>query len=427
MSLTETCSGPSSAHPFTLDRRGFLRTTLGGALGLAIPWYQAAAAATTGKAKACILLWMNGGPSHIDTFDPKPGARTGGSFKAIDTAVKGLQFSEHLLQVAALADKLAVIRSMTSREGNHDRGQYLAHTGYIPTGTLKHPSLGAWVSHELGDPKFELPNFVSIRGPSFGASFLGVTHNPFFVQNPGQPVQNLSYAADVDKGRFDQRLSALKYLQSTFTAETHDPRVANHGAITDRAVRMMRSPLVKSFDISPEPAAVKKMYGETDFGRGCLMARRLVQAGVKFVEVVQDGWDTHQDNFNRVKSLLGQVDPGMAGLIKDLAVHKLLDSTLVIWMGEFGRTPRITSTDGRDHHPAAFSAVLAGGGVNAGTVYGSTDAEGDRVARNAVTTPDFFATVATLMGIDPTRTAMSPVGRPISISDNGKVIKELIG
>jgi uncharacterized protein (DUF1501 family) len=231
---------------------------------------------------------------------------------------------------------------------------------------------------------------------------------------------------NVNDSRFSQRLSALEALENQFAAQTGDVKVAGRRAVYTKAVKMMRSPKLKAFSISEEPQAVQDAYGSSNFGKGCLMARRLVETGVKFVEVVQDGWDTHQDNFNRVKNLSGQFEPGMAALIKDLADRNLLDSTLVIWMGEFGRTPRINGNEGRDHFPQAWSAVLAGGGTRGGIVHGSTDAEGAKVVEKAVSPNDLFATIASLLGIDPAKSLMSPVGRPIAISENGAPVKELI-
>jgi hypothetical protein len=427
-----SCPGPVSLSVGEMDRRGFVRLGLGGALSLLfaqwldprMAWAQNAFAPK--KAKACILLWMNGGPSHLETFDPKPGAATGGPTKAIKTSVPGLEISEHLPQVAEVAQYLAVLRGMTSKEGNHDRARYLMHTGYAPNPTIQHPSLGAWMSHQLGDAKSDLPNFVSISGPSMGAGFLGVQYGPFVVQNPMQPPQDVAYPLNVNTERFQTRQNALNMLEEQFAAETgQDIKVKGRRAVYARAVRMMHAPKLKAFDISEESEAVKKAYGESNFGKGCLVARRLVEAGVKFVEVVQDGWDTHNDNFNRSAKLLGGVDPGMATLIRELKERNLLDSTLVIWMGEFGRTPRINGNEGRDHYPRAWSAVLAGGGVRP-CVYGATDSEGGSVVQDAITVPDFFATVATLLGMNPSHTMMTPVGRPISITEKGQPVRALI-
>jgi uncharacterized protein DUF1501 len=428
MNRFPNCPGPSPAF----GRRSFLTGGVGAALSAAIPRWQIRAEEQSragnkkARGKSCILLWMNGGPSHIDTFDPKPGTKTGGEFKAIDTRIRGAQFSEHLPLIAEQADKLAVIRSLTAKEGNHDRAVYLMHTGYAPSTTLQHPSLGAWVSHELGDEASELPNFVSIRGASVGSGFLGVQHGPFSIQKPGEGVRNLQLAKDVDAIRFSRRLEALAALQNDFRTETGRREIAAHDVVYQKAVRLMRSPLAKAFDIKDEPQELQKKYGDSDFGRGCLMARRLVEAGVSFIEVTLDGWDTHIDNFSGVRNLCRDLDPGMSSLVADLSERKLLDDTLVIWMGEFGRTPNINAAHGRDHHPAAWSAVLAGGGSRSGIAYGSTDAEGNKVASDPVTVPDLFATIATLIGIDPKHEEMSPVGRPIAVSDGGKAIGALI-
>jgi hypothetical protein len=424
------CPGPVDLWSASVDRRGFLKVGMGGLLSLLFAqWLDPRLARAQGaapKAKSCILLWMNGGPSHIDTFDPKPGTSTGGPFKAIKTRAPGVEICEHLPNLAEQAHHLAIIRSMTSKEGNHQRAQYLLHTGYAPNPTIMHPSFGAWVSEELGDPNSDLPNFVSISGPSIGAGFLGVQYGPFVIQDPAQSVQNIQYPQNVNDWRFRLRQSALDMLEKQFTIETGDVKVAGRRAVYAKAIRMMRSPRLKAFDISPEPAAVKAAYGDTNFGRGCLMARRLVEAGVKFVEVVLDGWDTHQDNFERSQKLMNTLDPAMATLLKELDERNLLQSTLVIWVGEFGRTPRINSNDGRDHYPQAWSAVLAGGGVRAGLAYGATDEEGTKVVDKPVSVPDFFATLATLLGMNPSKTVMTPVGRPIAITERGTPVRELI-
>ncbi len=424
------CPGPVDLLAATTNRRGFLKVGMGGLLSMMFAqWLDprtALADPQPKKAKACILLWMNGGPSHIDTWDPKPGATTGGVFKSIKTRAEGVEICEHMPMIADQAHHLAIVRGMTSREGNHQRAQYLMHTGYAPNPTISHPSLGGWVSEELGDPKFDLPSFVSISGPSIGAGFLGVQYGPLVIQTPGQPPQNIAFARNVNVSRFQQRQAALGMLESGFAHETGDGKVRGRDEVYAKAVRMMQSPRLKAFDIEGEPEAVKTAYGDTNFGRGCLMARRLVESGVKFVEVVLDGWDTHNDNFNRTTKLMGTYDPAMATLLKDLEERKLLDSTLVIWMGEFGRTPKINGNEGRDHFPSAWSAVLAGGGVRGGQAHGQTDADGAKVVDKQVIVPDLFATISTLLGMDPTKSFATPVGRPISITEKGTPVKELI-
>lgn len=424
------CPGPVDLFASNMTRRGVIKAGMGGIMGMLFSQFLnpefAIASGNPAKAKSVILLFMNGGPSHLETFDPKPGAATGGPTKAIKTRMPGVEISENLPALADVADQLAIIRGMTSKEGSHERAQYLLHTGYAPTGSVGHPSMGAWVSSQLGNPKSDLPSFVSISGPSIGAAFLGVQHGPFVIQNPGQPPQNIAYPRNINAERFEMRQSALNILESQFAAETGDIKVKGRRDVYKKAVNMMHSPRLKAFDVSDEPDSVKQAYGTTNFGRGCLLARRLVEQGVKFVEVVLGGWDTHADNFNRVGKLCQTFDAPFATLVKDLKERNLLDSTLIIWMGEFGRTPKINGNEGRDHYPRAWNAVLAGGGVRTGIVHGTTDEEGGKVVDKQVIVPDFFATIATLIGIDPATTVMTPVGRPISITEKGKPVRELI-
>jgi hypothetical protein len=378
-------------------------------------------AARSAPATGCIVLWMNGGPSHIDTFDPKPGTAVGGPFRAIATRTPGLAICEHLPRLAARTHDLLVVRGMSTREGNHDRAQYLMHTGYAPTPTLTHPALGSWVSQDRGDG-LDLPSFISVGGPSQGAGFLGVSHAPFVMAKAGAPPENTEHAPGIDSVRFMRRRGALAALDQTFLASTHSPLVEQRGQMIDKAVRFMYSSRLRAFDLTDEPAAVTRGYGDTDFGRGCLLARRLRERGVPFVEVVLDGWDTHANNFERTKALMHTLDAAFAALLSDLAERNLLGRTLVVWMGEFGRTPRINENEGRDHHPAAWSAVIGGGGVRGGLVHGATSATGAEVVDGKVAVGDYFATLAALLGLDPDRRVITPVGRPITIADNGTPI-----
>jgi hypothetical protein len=385
-----------------------------------------AADAPPAKAQSVVLLWLNGGPSHIDTFDPKPGRATGGPFKAIAARAPGMKLSEHLPLLADRGDKLAIVRSMSSKEGNHARAQYFVHTGYAPNPTVVHPSLGAWTCARLGDPKSELPAFVSIGGPSFGAGFLGVQNGPFVLQKAGQPPADVALPQGVDQARFDRRLAALDALDSGFAQRTGDAKVDGRRQVYGKAVRMMASPKLDAFDVSGESAATLAKYGDSDFGRGCLVARRLVERGVKFVEVVLDGWDTHQNDFERTQKLMGVLDPAMSALLDDLGERNRLGSTLVACMGEFGRTPKINVNDGRDHWPGAWSAVLAGAGIRGGTVLGATDDDGAKVVGATTGVPDLLATMASLAGLDPAYTEMTPVGRPIAVTDMGVPLKAVM-
>jgi uncharacterized protein (DUF1501 family) len=412
-----------------VSRRGFLRALGGTAAGLAgLGWldYLTLHAAQVRKSgKACILLWMAGGPSQFETFDPKPGADTQGPTRAIPTAAWGIQIAEHWRKVAGVTRELAVIRSMTSKEGNHGRATYLLHTGYSPSGGIVHPGFGSIVASELGRTDFDLPNFVSIQGPSIGPSFLGVQHAPFIVLDPDRPPDNL--AAPVSGDRMTRRLDLLKELESPFARSGAADQVRDHQALYKQTAQMVLSPRVKAFDLVSEPDKVRAAYGRTPFGQSCLMARRLVEAGVPFIEVQSSGWDTHGNELASLKKLIPPVDQGMAVLIADLKVRGLLDKTLVVWMGEFGRMPRINLTAGRDHFPAAFNAVLAGGGVKGGQVIGATDKLGTAVVDRPVTVPDLFCTFCQSLGINPRRENQSNVGRPLKIVEGGKAVEEAFG
>lgn len=416
-----------------VDRRDLLRLGAS-ALSLALLercWLRDARADAPGarpaaRAKGVILLYMNGGPSHVDTWDPKPGSRGSGPGKAIKTATPGLSISEHMPRLAALSGKYSVIRSLTSKEGNHQRAKYLYHTSYSPNPTVQHPSLGGWVSKRLGAPVGGLPAFVSLGGPSHGAGFFGVQHGPFVLQKGGGMPQNVASPEGIDAARASSRLGLLDAMESDFAARTQDPKVLGRRALYAQAVRLMQAPDIKAFELADEPEAIVKGFGDTDFGRACLVASRLVASGVRYVEVVLDGWDTHQDNFGRTGKLMAALDPALSALLVDLERRQLLSSTLVAWMGDFGRTPRINGNEGREHHPQAASAVLAGGGIRGGRLYGATDGEGDRVASNPVTPADLLATIATALGLDPADAVLSPAGRPIALTDGGAPIRELL-
>jgi uncharacterized protein (DUF1501 family) len=416
-----------------LTRRDLLRAGVTSGLGLVVSsWLERAALADTapsapraGKAKSVILLYMNGGPSHIDTWDPKTG-KVAGPAKAIKTNVPGVMISEHMPRLASMTNKLAIVRGMTSKEGNHQRAQYLLRTGYSPNPTVAHPSLAAWVAKRFGEPASGLPGSVSIGGPSIGAGFFGVQYGPFVVQAPGQLPQNVGYGPGVDDARFEARKVLLDGLDSRFATQTGDAKIDGRRQLYAKADRLMHASALKAFDASEETEAVRASYGETPFGRGCLTAARLVGSGVRFVEVTLDGWDTHTDVFDRTKKLMGTLDPAMSALLDDLQRRGLADSTLVVWMGDFGRTPSINGNGGRDHFPNAWSAVLAGAGIRGGVVHGETDADGAKVVKDAVTVPNLLATVATTLGMDPADTVQSPAGRPIALTDGGTPVKAIL-
>ncbi len=409
-----------------LSLAALAREARGDAPTSAAPDAPRSAGPGTAKASSLIVLWMNGGQSHIDTWDPKPGTSVGGLHKAIKTATPGLSISEHLPELARLSKKLCVVRGMVHKEGNHQRANALLHTSYAPSPTVDHPSFGGWVSKRLGPPSRGLPAFVSLGGPSHSAGFFGVQHGPFVLQKAGGLPQNVSYAPGIDGQRFDARLKLLDTIEAEYAKKTGDPKVDGHRALTTQAVGLMRAQELAAFDLAGTPKATLDAFGDSDFGRGCLVASRLVAAGTRYVEVALDGWDTHIDNFGRTKKLMGVLDPAFSSLVKDLDHRGLLAKTTVVLMTDFGRTPRINANDGRDHHPGASSVVLAGAGVRVGQVVGETDAQGTKVVAKPVTVPTLVATLATVLGLDPADAAISPSGRPIALADGGQPLRELL-
>lgn len=378
------------------------------------------------RAKRCIVMFMSGGPSQLDTFDPKqPSAETSGPFMPIPTSVKGMEFSEHLPLVAEQAHHLSVIRSMVSREGNHERARYLLHTGYAPGGAVRHPTFGSLTSFYLDDNESHLPACVSINSPTYSGGFLGASHDPFVVSNPMKPVDDIEYPEQMDTYRFRERLKMLKSLEKDFISKRTGRGTEAHEAIYKKADELINSPNIKAFELDEEPDAIRQAYGMNRFGQGCLMARRLIESGVKFVEITLDGWDTHENNFERTKELLNVVDPAFAMLIKDLSERDLLDETIVLWLGEFGRTPKINENDGRDHHPNGWSAVIAGGGTRGGQVIGSTNEDGTQVASNPIGVPELFASLCFALGINYDEENYSRSGRPIRVVNDGNVIEKL--
>lgn len=376
------------------------------------------------RGMSMILLYMQGGPSQFETFDPKPGLETGGPTKAISTATSGIEIAEGWENLAKQMNDVALIRSMTNKEGNHQRAVYQMHTGYVPSGSVKHPSFGSAIAKEIGDVAHDLPAVVSM-GRTVGAGFLGVDYEPFAVQTPGQMPQNVT--ALVDSCRFNRRLGVLDELEADFAARGGETVVANHKRLYEKTRKLVQSPQVKTFDLSTEPQALRDKYGDSNFGRGCMLARRLVEAGVTFVEVSLGNWDTHDDNFNRCKTLAGQCDPAFSALVADLKDRGRLDKTLILWIGDFGRTPRINPRTGRDHYPRVFNAAIAGGGIKGGQVIGSSTKDGMAVDKNPVSVADLFSTICKSLQVDPSIENMSPVGRPLKIVDGGKPVEKLFG
>jgi hypothetical protein len=378
------------------------------------------------RGMSCILLWMAGAPSQFETFSPLPGHKNGGETKAIKTSVDGIEIAENLPHIAKMMDDVAIVRSVTSKEGNHGRASYYLHTGYLPTPTVKFPSFGSIAAQQIAVPQSELPSYVRVGNQLRGApggGFLGVEFDPFVHGNATQPPANTKPTTEV--GRYRRRLRLLGRLQEDYAADGGKSEVEDHRKLYEKTARMILSKDMKAFDLKAEPAKVREEYGNSEFASGCLLARRLVESGVTFVEVTSRGWDTHNDNFNRHRQLTGQIDQPFAQLLRDLKDRGMLDRTLVVWMGEFGRTPRINGRAGRDHFPRAFSAALAGGGVRGGQVIGSVTKDGMNVADRPVTVPDLFQSLCQALKIDADHENMSSIGRPIKIVEEGRSVKEL--
>ncbi|MSR57856.1 MAG: DUF1501 domain-containing protein [Planctomycetaceae bacterium] len=433
----------STAFDRDYSRRDFLQMSLAGMLGVSYSgWFgklAAAAAASGERHRSCILLWMSGGPSQLDTFDLKPGHKNGGPYAQIESSVPGVKISEHLPGLAKHMQHMALVRGMTSKEGDHARATYLMLTGYREQEAVRYPALGSMVAKELGKEDHELPNFVSISPQRFGggggSGFLGPQFAPLVVSgasdNPlaraNMSVENLLPPTGVTERSLENRFALLDFLQTEFgTRYKKSEAAAAHRANYERAVRMVKTQAKSAFKLEDESPALRDAYGRNRFGQGCLLARRLIERGVPFVEVTLSGagnngagWDTHGNNFDLVKNLSEVLDPAWATLMQDLKDRGLLDATLIVWMGEFGRTPVINAQNGRDHFPVAWSTVLAGAGIRGGQAYGDTGASGMQVEKNPVTVPEFMATICSALGIDPTKENITEEGRPIPIVERG--------
>ena len=415
--------------PKGMSRRHFMRH-LAGASAMTLPamsltrTLQANATDLKKRRKAAVLLWMGGGPSTIDMWDLKPGAATGGPFQPISTT-GAVQISEHLPMMAQQMHNLSIVRSMSTREADHGRGRYYMHTGYAPNPNIEHPSYGSVVSHELIDqrPELEIPPFVAVGGGSVGPGFLGMSWAPFVVNSNGD-VKNLKMGLDQD--RMLRRMQTLSLVEKGFIKQKRGAAATDHARVLDKTLSLMASEQMTAFKVRQEPQSIQERYGNNNFGRGCLMARRLVEAGVPFVEVDLGGWDNHRDIFTTLQdNKLPTLDRAMSALMEDLEQRELLDDTAVIWMGEFSRTPRINGNAGRDHWARAWSVVMGGAGMKGGIAIGETNSEGTRVETEPYSSQDVMATVCKSLGISLETTFTSKNGRPMKIANSGKTIREL--
>lgn len=435
-----------------LSRRQTLSLGLGLGGASVSGWFPSFAGELTNdprRRRHCILLWMTGGPSQIDTFDMKPNHENGGEFKEVATKVPGLRFSEHLPKLATQADKLAIIRGLSTKEGDHGRGTHLMRTGHKPMGAIQWPSMGAALSKELGAPAQALPSYVSIapyrafNRQAFGPGYLGPKYAPLVVgaTDVGQAtpseangfaklrVNSIQAPTGVSAKQMKNRLEIWQHLQKDFVAQHQNSAVLAHHTVYRSSVELMNSDAATAFDLSKEPNNIREAYGNGMFGQGCLMARRLVEQGASFVEVTlggsSAGWDTHSNNFESVARLSAELDAGWATLMTELEERGLLESTTIMWMGEFGRTPQINARAGRDHFPQAWTSVLAGGGIAGGQSYGRTSVDGMRVEEDKVGVEQVLATLCSALGVPPDTENIANTGRPLPIVD-GTPIERLL-
>ncbi len=445
---------PSAAR---WNRRDWLQTVGLGLMGASgcgwLPRLAHAAAQSSQRRRQCIVLWMPGGPSQMDTFDLKPGHANGGPFKETETSAPGMRFSEHLPKLAKQAHHLALLRGISTKEGDHGRGTYVMHTGRPPQGPIRYPSVGAMLGKELGDISQGIPSYVSVspfrafNPEAFGPGFLGPRFSPLTVGAVDQPqaggatdgngfarlqVDDLSPPTEVSPDRFQTRVELWRSMQSKFLSKRGASGAVAQDTIYRNALQLMGHDVVKAFDLTQEPADLREAYGKGRFGQGCLLARRLIESGVPFIEVALAGtgengigWDTHANNFTAVEQLSKELDAGWSQLLQDLSQRGLLESTTIVWMGEFGRTPKINGSTGRDHFPVAWSCVLAGGGVKGGTVHGKTSADGMEVIEGKMDVGDVLATTCAALGIAPDKENVSTEGRPIKLAE-GKVAQEVL-
>ncbi len=424
-----------------ISRRDVLRVAAGAGVSFLLPALDLKATESRGaeRPKSLITLWMQGGPSQLESWDPHPNSKFGSSPKSIKTTINGLQISEFLPRMAEQMHNLSVVRSLVSPEGDHERGTYFVQSGYRPETTVVHPALSAVLAHGLTDSKLEIPNHVSLSGgdgfvvPRGG--YLGAEFDAFRVPDPGNNINNMRSTVEDDRQR--RRLQGLDVVSNAFRkGRPTQAQDTLHQHVIERALTMMSSQQLKAFELDDETKETKENYGDSRFGRGCLVARRLVEQGVRAVQVVLSGFDTHVNNLEGQQRQMQILDPSFAALMKDLKDRDLLDSTVVLCIGEFGRTPWLNPLEGRDHWPLGFSCVLGGGGLKSGIVIGETNPDlafAEREKKNPERTkpvnpievPDLYATILTLMGLDPTLEINTPIGRPIMLSE-GRSLSQLL-
>ena len=401
------------------------------AAGLGLRWLPATGESAEKKQdvqkRSLIIIWLAGGPSQLETWDPHPGTSIGGPTQSIGTAIRGVRIAADFPLLADQFHHFSVIRSLISREGDHERATYFLKTGYRPDPTLTHPSLGAIAAHEVPSPGLEIPSHVSLgsnRWPARGG-YLGDRYDAFKIAKPGEKIRNLT--PRVNPLRQDRRLRNLELITRNFREYRSRPvDQTRHSETVQEALRMMNSNQLRAFELDPEPIGLRNRYGDSTLGRGCLVARRLIEQGVRAVEVTQSGFDTHADNFSQHASLAEDLDSALSSLVVDLHERGLLQQTSILCIGEFGRTPQVNRLEGRDHWPHGFSCLLAGGGLRSGLVLGETDPEGRKQKpSDPIPVADLYATLLSSLEIDPDREIMTPIGRPMSFAGGTPIARLL--
>lgn len=380
-------------------------------------------------ARHVIFLNMTGGMTHLDTFDPKPENKdVMGETTAINTSADGIQLGHWLPKTAQQMHLASLVRSVNSNQGAHDQANYLLHTSYQKRGTIIHPSMGSWVSKLCGKINKTLPDNVKINGGSgiIGAGYFESKHGPLPLGNPNAGIQNVKKSGYVEDSMYHKRLDASKKLNESFSNQFPQKQVRAYTDLYDNAISLMKSKDLEAFDLTKEPQELRDKYGQDNFGQGCLLARRLVENKVRFVEVSYGGWDMHNDVFGNMETRGAVLDSGLSSLLEDLSMRGLLSDTMVVVASEFGRTPEVKpGRVGRDHHPSAFSVLFAGGGIKEGFVYGKSDERAHYVEENGVDVPSINATIAYAMGLSIEKITYSPSGRPFKVSNGEPPILDL--
>ncbi len=421
----------------TEDRRSFMKAAAKNCLGVsfagavgsqALFGDEPTANPAAGKAKHIIYLFMDGAMTHLDTFDPKVGVEEAGETKPIQTRVPGMQFGNLFPKLAYLAGAIAVVRSLSTETGAHDKGKYLMRTAYKKLNSIQHPAMGAWMVAEKGRLNRDLPgNYVIGSGNGHpGAGFLEPSLSPVPISNASAGLQNTTLPKYLPEELFGRRLTLASKFDEVFQRSRKNPNVEAYNQLYLEARRLMGSPHLKVFDIKEEPQAVRDAYGNNQLGQALLLSRRLVQSGARFVEVNYGGWDMHQDIYSRLGTRGNELDTGLSSLLRDLHAKGLLQDTLVVLTTEFGRKPKMNVNAGRDHHPGAFSSLLIGAGIKGGQVYGASDKVGFSVAKDHVSVSAFNKTIAAAAGLPLEEEQFAPNGRPFKIGGDAQPVKELL-